>query len=279
MTDAPAPTPPDGWYPDPFGRYDTRRWDGTSWTDQVMVGDGMLADPEGAAAGARVVADVAPDLVTHDDDGGQGQASVTGADPRRGHKRLWLAVGAVVAVLAAAGVGYALTSGGGNGNHKTAGSGSARFANFQACWDDNGATPEECYREFPGHVSPTATTLSTTTTTAQSMLEVWWSEHGQSAWRSMTATYQELIAVQGSPQESRAVCGRHVADSVTNNQILRTAPDVQLSADLGNAAVSLQSAMAACAQGDFVNTKGYMDAAQTFTISAIQTMTSLGLAA
>ncbi|MCJ1707168.1 DUF2510 domain-containing protein [Microbacterium sp. VKM Ac-2923] len=38
MTD--TPTPPDGWYPDPAGGGGLRRWDGTTWTDEVRPVDG-----------------------------------------------------------------------------------------------------------------------------------------------------------------------------------------------------------------------------------------------
>lgn len=46
MTD--TPTPPDGWYPDPAGGGGLRRWNGTSWTDEVRAVDGgaSLASPE-----------------------------------------------------------------------------------------------------------------------------------------------------------------------------------------------------------------------------------------
>jgi hypothetical protein len=30
-----APPPQDGWYPDPFGRFQSRYWRGGAWTDQV----------------------------------------------------------------------------------------------------------------------------------------------------------------------------------------------------------------------------------------------------
>ncbi|MGN7187451.1 DUF2510 domain-containing protein [Microbacterium enclense] len=46
MTD--TPTPPDGWYPDPAGGGGLRRWNGTSWTDEVRAVDGgaPLSAPE-----------------------------------------------------------------------------------------------------------------------------------------------------------------------------------------------------------------------------------------
>lgn len=49
MTD--TPTPPDGWYPDPAGGGGLRRWNGTSWTDEVRAIDGgaPLASPESAS--------------------------------------------------------------------------------------------------------------------------------------------------------------------------------------------------------------------------------------
>ncbi len=43
MTD--TPTPPDGWYPDPAGGGGLRRWNGTSWTDEVRSAGGEPAAP------------------------------------------------------------------------------------------------------------------------------------------------------------------------------------------------------------------------------------------
>lgn len=43
MTD--TPTPPDGWYPDPAGGGGLRRWNGTSWTDEVRSAAGDQAAP------------------------------------------------------------------------------------------------------------------------------------------------------------------------------------------------------------------------------------------
>jgi MFS family permease len=43
MSDTPA-----GWFPDPFGRYERRFWDGTAWTAHVGTGNQQLVDPLGA---------------------------------------------------------------------------------------------------------------------------------------------------------------------------------------------------------------------------------------
>uniref|UniRef100_UPI0025DA4A6D DUF2510 domain-containing protein n=1 Tax=uncultured Microbacterium sp. TaxID=191216 RepID=UPI0025DA4A6D len=43
MTD--SPTPPDGWYPDPAGGGGLRRWNGTSWTDELRSHDGSAVAP------------------------------------------------------------------------------------------------------------------------------------------------------------------------------------------------------------------------------------------
>ncbi len=43
MTD--TPTPPDGWYPDPAGGGGLRRWNGTSWTDEVRSATGEQVAP------------------------------------------------------------------------------------------------------------------------------------------------------------------------------------------------------------------------------------------
>lgn len=68
MTD--TPTPPDGWYPDPAGGGGLRRWNGTSWTDEVRSADGASsASTEGADAAAhddRADAAVAGDVAEHD---------------------------------------------------------------------------------------------------------------------------------------------------------------------------------------------------------------------
>ena len=52
MTD--TPTPPDGWYPDPAGGGGLRRWNGTSWTDEVRAVDGSTAAPSGESKDAAV---------------------------------------------------------------------------------------------------------------------------------------------------------------------------------------------------------------------------------
>lgn len=39
----PEPTPPD-WYPDPFGRFERRYWDGSQWTEHVSNGDRQGVD-------------------------------------------------------------------------------------------------------------------------------------------------------------------------------------------------------------------------------------------
>ena len=48
MTD--SPTPPDGWYPDPAGGGGLRRWNGTSWTDELRSHDGSDVAPAAPAA-------------------------------------------------------------------------------------------------------------------------------------------------------------------------------------------------------------------------------------
>ena len=41
-------TPPAGWHPDPYGRYEARYWDGTRWTEQVASQGRPTVDPLGA---------------------------------------------------------------------------------------------------------------------------------------------------------------------------------------------------------------------------------------
>jgi uncharacterized protein YxjI len=44
-----AGQPPEGWYPDPFGRHETRWWDGMRWTEHVASHDRQAVDqPTGA---------------------------------------------------------------------------------------------------------------------------------------------------------------------------------------------------------------------------------------
>jgi len=44
-----------GWYPDPFGRYPLRYWDGRTWTPHVSTGPGAVqVDPLGVAATPQV---------------------------------------------------------------------------------------------------------------------------------------------------------------------------------------------------------------------------------
>jgi uncharacterized protein YxjI len=40
-----APQHPPGWYPDPFGRHETRWWDGASWTEHVASHGRQAVDP------------------------------------------------------------------------------------------------------------------------------------------------------------------------------------------------------------------------------------------
>ncbi|KQR23459.1 DUF2510 domain-containing protein [Microbacterium sp. Leaf151] len=55
MTD--TPTPPDGWYPDPAGGGGLRRWNGTSWTDEVRAVDGSKPISSGEGEDATVPTD------------------------------------------------------------------------------------------------------------------------------------------------------------------------------------------------------------------------------
>lgn len=55
MTD--TPTPPDGWYPDPAGGGGLRRWNGTSWTDEVRAVDGSTPISSGEGEDATVPTD------------------------------------------------------------------------------------------------------------------------------------------------------------------------------------------------------------------------------
>lgn len=45
MTDVPA-----GWFPDPYGRFAQRYWDGSRWTEHVATGGVQAVDPMGAMA-------------------------------------------------------------------------------------------------------------------------------------------------------------------------------------------------------------------------------------
>jgi hypothetical protein len=41
----PPPGPPAGWYPDPHKRYEQRYWDGSEWTDSVLVNGESILEP------------------------------------------------------------------------------------------------------------------------------------------------------------------------------------------------------------------------------------------
>ena len=61
-------TPP-GWYPDPFGRFQVRYWDGDAWTANVSTNGQTAVDaPTGAPVPIAVSAAFAdPNVVTSDD--------------------------------------------------------------------------------------------------------------------------------------------------------------------------------------------------------------------
>ena len=40
---------PQGWYPDPLGRFQQRYWDGDEWTARVRTGDVQQTDPMGTS--------------------------------------------------------------------------------------------------------------------------------------------------------------------------------------------------------------------------------------
>lgn len=62
-------TPPEGWFPDPMGRAEERRWDGAQWTSRVRDAGLERDDPVGAGAGpvaddvAATAGSDAPDLL------------------------------------------------------------------------------------------------------------------------------------------------------------------------------------------------------------------------
>jgi hypothetical protein len=55
MVSKPGPPGQTGWFPDPTGRFETRYWDGTSWTKAVMRGGTVDTDPEFKVEPAKVV--------------------------------------------------------------------------------------------------------------------------------------------------------------------------------------------------------------------------------
>jgi Protein of unknown function (DUF2510) len=56
-----APTGQPGWLPDPTGRFDSRYWDGTSWTQAVMRGGEVDTDPETGPAAPSSGPSILPD--------------------------------------------------------------------------------------------------------------------------------------------------------------------------------------------------------------------------
>ena len=60
-------TPP-GWYPDPFGRYQVRYWDGNAWTANVSTNGATAIDaPTGVPVPMQAPAIVDPNQITSDD--------------------------------------------------------------------------------------------------------------------------------------------------------------------------------------------------------------------
>jgi hypothetical protein len=56
MTMQAPPGQPD-WLPDPTGRFESRYWDGTSWTQAVMKGGQVDTDPEAGPSGPSILPD------------------------------------------------------------------------------------------------------------------------------------------------------------------------------------------------------------------------------
>ena len=60
MTMQAPPGQPD-WLPDPTGRFESRYWDGTSWTQAVMRGGEVDTDPEAAPSAPGSGPSILPD--------------------------------------------------------------------------------------------------------------------------------------------------------------------------------------------------------------------------
>jgi hypothetical protein len=56
-----APPGQPDWLPDPTGRFESRYWDGTSWTQAVMNGGEVDTDPEVEPSGQGSVPSILPD--------------------------------------------------------------------------------------------------------------------------------------------------------------------------------------------------------------------------
>ena len=57
---APPPDQP-GWLPDPTGRFESRYWDGTKWTQAVMRGEQVDTDPEAEPSAPSSGPSILPD--------------------------------------------------------------------------------------------------------------------------------------------------------------------------------------------------------------------------
>lgn len=49
-----------GWHADPFGRFDQRWWDGTSWTEKIRAGRSGGIDPPGIEVAPVAISEPEP---------------------------------------------------------------------------------------------------------------------------------------------------------------------------------------------------------------------------
>ncbi len=65
MSDTPPPPTPANWYPDPYGRFEHRYWDGTAWTEHVSA-HGKQSTDAPSGQGHVPVVERATDKITRD---------------------------------------------------------------------------------------------------------------------------------------------------------------------------------------------------------------------
>ncbi len=106
-----------GWYPDPKGRAQQRWYDGTTWTDFVMI-DGQSFVDDGLPAPNPTPVQPAPPVAA------LGVAAIPVQKPPRGANQKIAIVG-VVALLAGGVLGYVVRGGGDSGGGGGGGSGGA----------------------------------------------------------------------------------------------------------------------------------------------------------
>ena len=86
---------PQGWYPDPFGRYAQRYWDGDQWTARVSTDDVEQVDPLGVTTSIPFA--IPSTAYTVDD----ATRTCLADEEARRRRRRWITIGVTLIVAAA----------------------------------------------------------------------------------------------------------------------------------------------------------------------------------